>query len=337
MEECSFTNWYPRFSRHSVESIAVPIQNDVLTYLREGSLILPKEAVPPPRQRNASRSSSDWSDSDADSEEAEQPSFPTFSAQMKDAMNQLGGEVFIKTNWSAPKDARWIATNKSLKCRRLEEIYLLLKSSDFVANDLSYQLQGDQSSGGSGYYVVLKQWKEIHPGTEYRCFVIQNHLIAISQRDCTSYYEHIQKVKFEILEDLVQFYRRNIHKKAPLETYTFDVVREGRRRVTLLDVGPLGERSPLTPLFTWPELQQLLAARAPAPGDEAEAAAEAETPAFDPEFRFLGEDPGLQPNQGQHFGVPLEVSDLCSMQQSMSIIEHITEAVRQQNARTEES
>ncbi|XP_049856174.1 cell division cycle protein 123 homolog [Schistocerca gregaria] len=335
MEECSFTSWYPRFSRHSVESIAIPIQNDVLTYLREGTLILPKEAVPPPRQRSSS--SSDWSDSDADSDEAEQPSFPAFSAQLKDAMNQLGGEVFIKTNWSAPKDAKWIATNKSLKCRRLEEIYLLLKSSDFVANDLSYQLEGGQSSGGSGYYVVLKQWKDIHPGTEYRCFVIQNQLIAISQRDCTSYYEHIQKLKFEILDDLVQFYRRNIHKKAPLETYTLDVVREGRGRVTLLDVGPLTERSAKTPLFTWPELQELLAARSPPQPASAGGAEAADTPAFDPEFRFLGEDPGLQPNQCQHFGVPFEVSDLCSMQESMSIIEHITEAVRQQNGRTEES
>jgi len=32
----------------------------------------------------------------------QQPSFPLFSKALKDGINQLGGEVFIKLNWSAP-------------------------------------------------------------------------------------------------------------------------------------------------------------------------------------------------------------------------------------------
>lgn len=41
---------------------------------------------------------------------------------------------------------------------------------------------------------------------------------AISQRNCNSYYDHIQASRHEILKDLVNFYRRRLHKKFFLET-----------------------------------------------------------------------------------------------------------------------
>ena len=40
-------------------------------------------------------------------------------------------------NWSCPKDATWVAFNNNLKCSNLSQLYLLLKSSDFVVHDLT--------------------------------------------------------------------------------------------------------------------------------------------------------------------------------------------------------
>ena len=64
------------------------------------------------------------------------PSFPEFTSQMKSAIDSLGGEVFCKLNWSAPRDATWISLGNSLKCTTPAQVYLLLKSSEFVQHDL---------------------------------------------------------------------------------------------------------------------------------------------------------------------------------------------------------
>lgn len=42
-----------------------------------------------------------------------------------------------KLAWSAPRDAAWIAKNGSLKCSSPGDIFLLLKTSECVAYDLT--------------------------------------------------------------------------------------------------------------------------------------------------------------------------------------------------------
>ncbi len=53
------------------------------------------------------------------------------------AIKDLGGTVFPKLNWSAPRDAAWISHNASLRCATPGDVFLLLKSSEFVSHDLS--------------------------------------------------------------------------------------------------------------------------------------------------------------------------------------------------------
>jgi hypothetical protein len=44
MKACSFQNWYPLFKDHTVQSVIVPICNNVVSYLLEDStLVLPEE------------------------------------------------------------------------------------------------------------------------------------------------------------------------------------------------------------------------------------------------------------------------------------------------------
>ena len=48
-----------------------------------------------------------------------------------------------KLNWSAPKDATWISLKQnSMECNTPNDIYLLLKSSDFITHDLEHAFDG---------------------------------------------------------------------------------------------------------------------------------------------------------------------------------------------------
>ena len=98
------------------------------------------------------------------------------------------------------------------------DVYLLLKSSDFVMNDvaqarelLKLQLSPTATlpSGTSGHHtplesiingeplcrpslhLVLKKWFDMAASHEFRCFVRANRLIAIAQRD-DNFYDHLQ-------------------------------------------------------------------------------------------------------------------------------------------------
>lgn len=68
---------------------------------------------------------------------AQQPSFPEFHGLIKEAIRDLGGNVFPKLNWSSPRDASWIGFGNSLQCSCPAQVWTLLKSSDFVTHDLT--------------------------------------------------------------------------------------------------------------------------------------------------------------------------------------------------------
>ncbi|KMQ86763.1 putative cell division cycle protein 123, partial [Lasius niger] len=75
-------------------------------------------------------------------------------------------------------DATWVAPTKTLKCKTLEEVYLLLKSSDRIAKDLNTVKSLRECENPLSFCLVLKQWRDINPCTEFRCFVMDNELIG---------------------------------------------------------------------------------------------------------------------------------------------------------------
>lgn len=60
----------------------------------------------------------------------------------------------------------------------MEEIYLLLKSSDRIAKDLNNAKNYLDYETPIKSCLILKKWRDINPCTEFRCFVIQNELIG---------------------------------------------------------------------------------------------------------------------------------------------------------------
>ena len=107
--------------------------------------------------------------------------------EIAQAIEDLGGEVFPKLNWSSPRDASWITTTNTLKCHHASDIFLLLKSSDFVAHDLAHAYEdcSDEVEGQKGVrqrpetvQLVLRKWFDLAPSMEFRCFVRDNKLIG---------------------------------------------------------------------------------------------------------------------------------------------------------------
>ena len=297
----------------------IPIPEDVVLWLKcSETLRLPKECneeleTKPAEttsgfddddnsedNREASIEEDAWDD-DSEEEDDEDivPHFPEFSSQIRDAVRRLGGEVFCKLNWSSPRDATWVAFGNSLKCTQLSQIYLLLKSSEFLSHDLLDPFHGCDDSDASAsqveYVLVLRKWKEINPGFEYRCFVKNKELVGVTQRDCTKFYHHIEAEEATIMTDILSFYCEQVRERFPLDDFVFDIERMGKDKVRLIDFNPYG---PVTDglLFDWEEDLLIDVALPPARC----------------QFRFIREDAGIQPNGLRQYSLPRDMVDLAS-------------------------
>eukprot|EP00064_Thunnus_orientalis_P005707 superscaffoldBa00000571_g5721 len=139
---CQFSVWYPIFKKHTIKSVILPLPQNVIDYLLDDGTLVVSGSDHNTQQTNTNNSDSDaeediqWSD-DETTTTVTAPEFPEFTSKVLEAINALGGRVFPKLNWSAPRDANWIALNSSLQCCSLSEIFLLFKSSDFITHDLT--------------------------------------------------------------------------------------------------------------------------------------------------------------------------------------------------------
>lgn len=70
-----------------------------------------------------------------------------------------------------------------LKCTSPADVYLLLKSSDFITHDLSIErvFEGCETNNQSSYdlELVLRKWYPVDRSREVRCFVRNDTLIGL--------------------------------------------------------------------------------------------------------------------------------------------------------------
>ncbi|KAG5513195.1 hypothetical protein PMAC_001565 [Pneumocystis sp. 'macacae'] len=168
----------------------------------------------------------------------------------------LGGAVFPKLNWSAPKDAAWITLTRTLRCTTPSDIYLLLKSSDHIAHDLYHAFDDCCSPGPPPHFqheLVLKQWFNFHPSMEFRCFVKQRCLIGISQRDL-KYYAFLESLRQTILSLSMELFNLYLKDKFPDENFIFDIyIPPSKTKAWLIDIN-LWHYKTSSLLFSWKEL-----------------------------------------------------------------------------------
>ncbi|XP_076152849.1 translation initiation factor eIF2 assembly protein [Alosa pseudoharengus] len=333
---CQFSVWYPIFKKFTIKSLILPLPQNVIDYLLDdGTLVVPESASNTPQtHNNTSDSEGDdvqWSD-DETTETVKAPEFPDFNAKVLEAINSLGGCVFPKLNWSAPRDANWIALNSSLQCQSLSDIFLLFKSSDFVTHDLTQPFIhcSDQDSPDPtiSYELVLRKWSELIPGGEFRCFVKENKLIGISQRDYTQYYHHVSKQEDSVCQSIQDFFRDHIQYKFLDDDFVLDVYRDSCGRVWLIDINPYG---PVTDslLFTWEELSSGSRLTATQPQDDMP---QEERPAF----RYTTSEVTVQPSPCLSYRMPRDFVDLSTGEDAYKLIDFLKLTKRQQEAEESE-
>ncbi|OCT89215.1 hypothetical protein XELAEV_18017833mg [Xenopus laevis] len=312
---CQFSQWYPRFKKFSIRSVIIPLPENVKDYLLDdGTLVVSgREESPGCSQRDFNCTTEDevqWSD-DENTATLTAPEFPEFSIKVQEAINSLGGSVFPKLNWSSPRDAYWIALNSSLKCSTLSDIFLLFKSSDFLR---FIYCADDSPDPNIKYELVLRKWCELIPGAEFRCFrcfVKENKIIGISQRDYTQYYDHISKQKEEIHKSIQYFFQEHIQYNFPDEDFVFDIYKDSQGKIWVIDFNPFGEVTGSL-LFTWEELR-----RSWNLGDVENEEQDC------PIFRYTNSEVTVQPSPYLSYRLPKDFVDLSTGEDAHKLIDFL--------------
>ena len=109
---------------------------------------------------------------------------------------------------------------------------------------------------GFQYYLALRKWYPgLRPESEFRCFVRQRKLVAVSQRDPSAYYPSLPGWSSEVQPKIEAFFDEVIEPQFASINYTFDVYVRTDGRVKLIDFNPWGGYT-LPLLFTWEELEE---------------------------------------------------------------------------------
>uniref|UniRef100_A0A4W3J4I9 Translation initiation factor eIF2 assembly protein n=1 Tax=Callorhinchus milii TaxID=7868 RepID=A0A4W3J4I9_CALMI len=309
-------------------SVILPLPQNVIDYLMDDGTLVVSGRNEAPSHCPADDDSDEeqdmqWSD-DENVTTLTAPEFPEFAAKVREAINSLGGSVFPKLNWSSPRDAQWIALNSSLKCQTLSDIFLLLKSSDFAIRDLTQPFlhcTDDSPDPKVENQLVLRKWCELIPGGEFRCFVKENKLIGIAQRDHTQYYDHVCKLEADILTAIKDFFRKQIQYKFLDEDFVFDVYRDSKGKVWLIDFNPFGEVTDSL-LFSWKELMS---------GQNVRGESSEEEP-MDPDspaFRYTRSEVTVQPSPYLSYRLPKDFVDLSTGEDAHKLIDFLKLSVSQ--------
>ena len=283
---CQLSSWYPTFSQPFPERRkGVTLQSRILSvpetfrpYLMEDGVRLPpntkaSSCLSAKPQRAGGDDDDDdsksWSD-DSSADDASprvplhHPDLQALTDTLTNTIQELGGSVVPKLNWSTPKDATWI-NEGTLKCATAGDVYLLLKSSDFCASDIALLDTLNQAPPQSTtttdddhlvpLHIVLRKWANLFPSQEFRCFVRQRQLIAVSQRHADQHFEHLPQEKDEFLGLLHDFIEDVILNNFPLSDFVADIYVDKQDRAWILDFNVFGERTDSL-LFDWTELRE---------------------------------------------------------------------------------
>lgn len=278
---CSFSHWYPLFKDVTPRAeIFKPVPAEFVTFLNQDGIQLVEE-----HKQNSfytgnvvQDDSNDYSDWENDIEETELNDdddnnnqllkndqiinplthFPEFHGKLKDTIAEFGS-VTPKLNWSAPRDATWIIPNNVMKCQEVNEIYLLLNASNYIAHDLENAfdecIDNDttDSTKDIEFELVLREWFDLNPALEFRVFVENKKIIGVSQRDL-NYYDYLSNLS-DTFKDLIdEFVEDTINVKFNDNSYVLDIyIPRPFNKCYLIDINPFARKTdPL--LFSWNEL-----------------------------------------------------------------------------------
>jgi hypothetical protein len=136
----------------------------------------------------------------------------------KELSNSQIKDWFIKLNSVSPKDNDHLLTESKNKFNldNIKDFFDLINGSNRI-----YQALLEYRTKNS--FCMRKYIKEIDISNEYRCFIYKGVLTAISQYDCYTHYEKIEKNQKEIRNKIKEFYKL-AYEYIPYEDCVMDVV-----------------------------------------------------------------------------------------------------------------
>ncbi|CAN6617611.1 translation initiation factor eIF2 assembly protein [Trichomonascus vanleenenianus] len=272
---CMYSSWHDQYRQHTPKSAVLkPLPQPFIDYLLSDGLVLPRDEAGYDWQDEKSENG-DFDENDNEADEAPDPSeaFKDFHEEVKKAVQDLGGKVTPKLNWSSPRDATWISTTNDLKCVNASDIYMLLKASSYITHDLTeafYEASDKDAEADFSYELVLKKWVDVNPAMEFRCFVKDREIIGITQRDM-NHYDYLEGLKPQLQHVIELFFDDNLRTTFPDSDFVFDVyIPKPFNRAWLIDINPFAGKTD-TKLYSWQQLMDI------DPMDED----------FEPEFRLV--------------------------------------------------
>ena len=255
----------------------IPLSASFLSYLRADGIILhPQKTLSKIYKNTDGGGKEEEGEEDEEEDEAIDPSeaWLDIHEKIRTTISELGGSVMPKLNWSAPKDATWISATNSMACSTPNDIYLLLKSSDFITHDLEHVFDDcedeseDESESANDdeessvdeplskvpfHLALRKTIPAFNPALEVRCFVRSRHLLCMCQRDL-NHFDFLPRLIPKLRSLIQDFFDKNLKRSFPDDNFVFDgYIPPPHDRVWLVDVNPWAQRTdPL--LFSWMEI-----------------------------------------------------------------------------------
>lgn len=275
---CSIHRWHPRYRSITPKARLIPLTPPFITYLRSDGILLPPEPYAQDVDFSSTETdsgifsspstpTSTFSNDSSSEDDPPDPSllWPEIHSKITSTIAELGGNVCPKLNWSAPKDATWINATNSMECHSANDVYLLLKSSDFITHDLEQAFDGcidadakpsntetntkdekeEQSPESSIPYTLTlrKTIPSLLPSCEFRAFVRVRTLLCISQRDL-NYYSFLTPLVPSLTKVIQEFFTAHLKATFEDENFVFDVyIPPPHRRVWLIDMNPWAGRT----------------------------------------------------------------------------------------------
>lgn len=235
----------------------IALNKPFVDYLRADGIVLPPEDRLPGSDDD---DDDDWNNFSDENDEQSDPSvdWADIHVQVKDTVSEFG-KATPKLNWSAPKDATWMSATNDLQCSTASDIYLLLKSSDFITHDLEHAFDGCVPDSEFStqpeipYHLILRKYVNINPALEFRCFVRDRVLLCLCQRD-QNHFDFLFPMRDSLRSTIQNFFDEKLKDTFPDPNFVFDVyIPAPHQRVWLVDVNPWADRTdPL--LFSWLEI-----------------------------------------------------------------------------------
>jgi len=180
----------------------------------------------------------------------EEELFPELQSTINNIIKlKFYGQTFIKLNWSAPIDAKCFMFDGRLCCKTAADIFLLLKSSSRISQDIERISKSNQPA-----YLLLRRYHEVKPSFEFRLFISHRKCLGISQRDIHVYFSFLENNLPSLRREVLKFLNINILPRVPqLIEFVIDVWVDSDR-VWLIDFVPFAAKYCDSLLFEWEDL-----------------------------------------------------------------------------------